>query len=282
MKIAYFPNQTALQSEPVWQSFLDGCRQIGLEPVENSKTADCALIWSVLWNGRMRLNESVYNYYRRYNKPVFIIEVGSLDRGRTWKISANHITVEGIYGNNENLDLDRSKKLGIDLQSPNLSRKDSILILGQHEKSLQWKNCPPTKSWVLQKIQEIRQYTDRPIVFRPHPRWAIRNFDESSTITIDNPVKLINTYDQFNVNFGYHCIINHNSGTGVQTVLAGSPIICDPSSLAYEMSGNLSNIDHITLPDRTRWFQKILHTEWTVEEIRQGIPQKRILFALGH
>lgn len=280
MRIAYFPNQTALQSEPVWRAFLDGCRQLGIEPVEGVKNADMAVIWSVLWNGRMRLNESIYNHYKNLGKPVFIIEVGSLDRGRTWKISANHITNEGIYGNLENLDSNRSRNLGIELKDTKIQRKNSILIVGQHERSLQWQKMPSARSWLEQKVREIRNFTDKPIIFRPHPRCVLGNLNILG-ITIERPNKIQNTYDKFDLNFDHHCIIGHNSGVGIQSVIAGTPIICDETSLAYEMSGSIPKINEISLPDRTLWFQKILHTEWTVEEMRQGIPQKRILSALN-
>ena len=96
MKIAYFPNQTALQSEPIWQAFLEGCKNNNIIPVENSMDAVAAVIWSVLWHGRMKSNQQVYNHYRNQNKPVFIIEVGALKRGTTWKISLNHINALGI------------------------------------------------------------------------------------------------------------------------------------------------------------------------------------------
>jgi hypothetical protein len=279
MKIAYFPNQTPLQSEPVWQSFLEGCRQTGIEPVEGVKTADMAVIWSVLWNGRMRMNQQIFEYYRNLNKPVFIIEVGALDRGRTWKISANHISSEGIYGNLQDIDVDRSKKLDIHLSAPRISRKDAILIVGQHERSLQWQGQPNTTAWLRQKIVEIRKITARPVVFRPHPRHPI-NMSSVPDVIFERPNKLSNTYDKFDINFGYHCVISHNSGPGIQAVIQGTPIICDQSSLAYPVSQSMTAINNISLPDREDWFHKILHTEWTVEEIREGIPQRRILNAL--
>jgi hypothetical protein len=281
MKIAYFPNQTALQSESVWTAFLDGCRQIGLEPVENSKSADCAVIWSVLWNGRMRMNQQVYEQYRRLNKPVFIIEVGALDRGRTWKISANHISSEGIYGNLQNIDFDRSKKLDINLSPLVTSKKDSILIVGQHERSLQWQDQPSTSLWLRQKITEIQKYTNRPIIFRPHPRHLV-SIGSMPGFEIERPNKIPNTYDKFDINFRHHCVISHNSGPSIQSAIAGIPVICDKSSLAYPISQPITSIDNIILPDREDWFHKILHTEWTVEELRQGIPQKRILNVINH
>jgi hypothetical protein len=85
------------------------------------------------------------------------------------------------------------------------------------------------------------------------------------------------TYDQYNLGFDYKAVINYNSGVGIQTSINGCPIICDESSLAYEVGHSLSNIEKPPIIDRSHWFQSILHTEWTVEEISEGIPLKRLL-----
>jgi hypothetical protein len=71
-------------------------------------------------------------------------------------------------------------------------------------------------------------------------------------------------------------VINHNSGPCVQAAIKGTPVICDKSSLAYPMSEKWENLENPLLPDREEWFLKLTHTEWTVEEIAQGIPIKRL------
>jgi hypothetical protein len=43
------------------------------------------------------------------------------------------------------------------------------------------------------------------------------------------------------------------------------------------LSSKLENIETPILPDRTEWFLKLTHTEWTVEEISQGIPLQRLM-----
>jgi hypothetical protein len=72
-------------------------------------------------------------------------------------------------------------------------------------------------------------------------------------------------------------VVNYNSGPAVQAAIQGVPIICDSSSLAGELSSNLENIETPILPDRTEWFLKLCHTEWTVDEISQGIPLQRLM-----
>jgi len=86
----------------------------------------------------------------------------------------------------------------------------------------------------------------------------------------------MNTYDDFDIDYGYHCVINHNSGPAVQAAIQGTPVICDQSSLAFPVSMQLNQIETPYMPDRTQWFTELVHTEWTVSEIAQGIPFLRL------
>lgn len=263
----------ALNSRPIFNAFEQGLKNLGHNIVDDDE--DIAVIWSVLWAGRMAGNSSVYNACRSVGKPVLIIEVGNLFRNKTWRIGLNHINSLGFFGNNENLDHNRPKKLGIDLKTPNLNRRSEILIAAQHQQSLQWEGQPSMSNWVTETVNKIRQYSDRKIILRPHPRSRIPSV--RSEIQIEIPRLVLGTYDDFDINYGYHCVVNHNSGPAVQAVINGVPVICDGSSLARNMSSTFEQIEHIQLPDRTDWFLKLCHTEWTVDEISQGIPLQRLL-----
>lgn len=276
MRIAYFTKQIALQSEPVWQNFLGSCKRFGIEPVENSWDADCALIWSVLWRGRMEENRKVYEFYRNLNKPVFILEVGSLLRGKTWKVSINNITRDGEYANTDNFIANRDKNLGIILEDFKYDAHNPILIAGQHDQSLQWKLPIKNKNWIMNLIKEIRNFSNEIIHVRPHPR-NFFNENLGKNVIIQNPIKIPNTFDIYDLKFNYRAIINFNSGVSVQSAQHGIPTICDESSLASEVSSTLGNLEKPPPIDRHLWWQKILHTEWTVEEIAQGIPLERLL-----
>jgi hypothetical protein len=276
MKIAYFPKQTALNSESIWQGFLEGCIRLGLTPIENSLDADAAVIWSALWHGRMEKNLEVFNHYRNKNLPVFIIEVGSLDRGRTWKVSANNIDNTGIYGLDQELFANRENVLDIHLSNTDIKRRPEILIAGQHDRSLQWTSDLPMVKRISETIDQIRKYTQRPIVVRPHPRNKFLN-PSTHNVTYDLPVKLPDTYDKYNLDYNYHCVINYSSSPAVLSSIAGTPVICDSNSLAYPMSSIIENIENCKLPNREAWFLNIIHTEWTVDEIKLGVPQLRIL-----
>ena len=272
MKFKLYRNYGALNSVPVFDAFADGVKSLGHEIVDDDE--DISVIWSVLWWGRMQPNQQVYQQCLNKGRPILIIEVGNLKRGMTWRISDQHINNFGIFGNSESLDLDRPKKMAILLNPIAARRRAEILIATQHSRSLQWEGQPTMEQWIRNTIAEIKKYTSRRIVVRPHPRSQIR--EKFVDAVIELPRKIPSSYDDFDINYNYHCVINHNSGPCVQAAINGTPVICDSSSLAYPVSEKWENLENPQLPDREEWFLKLCHTEWTVDEIRQGIPLKRL------
>jgi hypothetical protein len=89
-------------------------------------------------------------------------------------------------------------------------------------------------------------------------------------VIIEQPVKIVNTYDSYNLAFDCHAMVNHNSGPGIQAALAGTRPIVDVSSLAHPVSIQIENIDQPYAVDRDQWLTEICHTEYTVKEIAQG------------
>jgi hypothetical protein len=223
----------------------------------------------------MSANQAIYENCMRDNIPVIIIEVGNLKRNELWRICLNHINGNGVFGNTEQLDLNRPKKLGMELKPVSLNRRGEILVATQHERSLQWSGMPTMRAWTENIISEIKKHTSRRIIVRPHPRSPFPV--KIPGVLLDPPRRVPNTYDDFNIFYNYHCVINYNSGPSVQAAIQGVPIICDVSSLAGELSEKLENIENPSLPKRDDWFLRLCHTEWTVDEISQGIPLQRLL-----
>jgi hypothetical protein len=269
MRVAYFPNSCALNSVPVMQAMLDSLRHAGHKVEENSLNADAAIIWSALWWGRMSPNKAVYERYRQSNKPVIIADVGALHRGETWKIALNHINRLGYYGHTENLDTDRPKKLGIGL-AINTSKNPAVLIAAQHRHSLQLAN-QNHEDWVMDQIEKIRQVSDRPIVIRPHPRSPLSIDNLDRTVTIERPQKIADTYDSFDMNFDYHAVVNYCSGPGIQAAISGTRPVVGTYSLAAPVSVKIEDLDRPYNIDRDQWLVEICHTEYTVDEIKEGI-----------
>lgn len=273
MRFKLYRQHGALNSAGIFDAFAQGVQRLGHQCVEDHE--DVAVIWSVLWAGRMAKNQAVYNQCIVNKKPVIIIEVGNLQRGRTWRLSLNHINSLGEFANTAELDITRPKKLGVYLNERPSNQRPDILIACQHAQSLQWQGMPSMKSWTENTIRKIQSLCARKIIVRPHPRslFAI----EMPGVAMERPRQIPGSYDDFDIDYNYHCVINHNSGPAVQAAIQGVPVLCDSSSLAGELSFDWSQIDQPILPDRQEWFLRLCHTEWTVEEIGQGTPLARLI-----
>ena len=277
--IAYFPLQCANNSRPIMGAVLDCLQARGIQTQENSMNSDAVVIWSVLWNGRMAPNQQVYEHYRGQGKPVIVVEVGALYRGNTWKVAVNNVTAHGYYGHLDNLDFDRPKKLRISLATQ-LQSKPNIILALQHTRSHQVANIPNMTEWVSNTISILRNNTDRPITIRPHPRCRTLLPPLPHDVTVEQPRPVANTYDNFDMHFDCHAVVNYNSGPGIQAAIAGVRPVVDNTSLAYPVGVGYADIEQSYTVDRDLWLTQICHTEYTVEELRNGLWLKRISSAL--
>ena len=228
--IAYFPSQCALNSGPVINAVLDCLQARGIQTQENSWDSDAAVIWSVLWHGRMAANQKVYDHYRAQGRPVIIVEIGALYRGRTWKLAVNNITADGYYGHLENLDWDRPRKLGVSL-ARQLNPKPCVVLAMQHNRSLQVAGID-LQDWLQSTLRILTTVTDRPIRVRPHPRCALDVKSLPPGVQVETPHRVPNTYDSFDMHYDCHAVVNFNSGIGIQAAIAGTRPVVSVSSLA--------------------------------------------------
>ena len=140
-----------------WRSFIDSLKRSGEQVFVDQQVADSdvAVIWSVLWQGRMRKYKDIWERYRKANKPVIVIEVGGIKRNETWKIGINGINRAADFAN-QSVDGSRWKKFNVQVK-PWKQTGDNIIICGQHTNSHQWRNNPPMSQWFDQQITEIRK-----------------------------------------------------------------------------------------------------------------------------
>lgn len=281
MKISCFTNYGPLNSKPVFQAFLDSVKNAGDTVLENTDDGNCdiAVIWSVLWQGRMAKYRNIWQTYRDKNKPVVVLEVGGIKRNETWKIGINGINREADFAN-QNVDGERWKKFNIKLE-PWKQTGDKIVICGQHSNSHQWRNNPPMTTWFDQQITEIRRHTEKPIVIRPHPRNSVGlNTSKYKNVKIVTPQRDRSTYDDTDLAERLKsawAVVSHSSNPAMTAVFSGIPVYVSEASLSYEV-GNMSyeNINNPNMPDRQEWANKLAYTEWWTDEIAQGLPWARI------
>ena len=287
MKVSLYTDNGALNSKTIFDAFAKSLVDAGhtviynepYQVIDHYDNYDVAVIWSVLWNGRMSKNKQIWDINRQLGKPVIVLEVGGIKRGTTWKVGLNGINRDAFFGDAGN-DSRRSDLLDLRLK-PWRTDGEYILIAGQHDKSLQWQHMPRMSQWVMNTIDSIRAHTDRPILFRPHPRCPLQHIEkEFKNVYRQDPIKLNGTYDDFDMSFNnVHATVSYSSNPGIHSILNGVPAFVGTSSLAYDVGNDIDfmhDIESPLMPDRQQWLNDYAWTEFTVQEISQGIPLKRL------
>ena len=280
MKIEVWPMHGPLNSKDIFSKFISSMGKTGDEiHVDKETNGDVAVIWSVLWQGRMQKYKPIWDRYRNAGKPVIVIEVGGLRRNLSFKIGINGINRDADFAN-QNFDNSRWPLFKHELRPWNPTG-DLIVICGQHDNSEQWKRLPRMSSWIEQQINEIRKYTTRPILVRPHPRNVI-NFDENKfkNVKVRLPKRDYRTYDDTDFKATLErtwAVVNHSSNPAMEAVIKGIPVFVSESSLCHDVGNvKLSDINTPAMPNRIGWANKLAYTEWFEDEIEQGLPWARI------
>ena len=279
MKFSLWTNYGAQNSRPVFDSFRNGAMALGHTCVDNDPNSDVDVIWSVLWHGRMAKNKAIWDRNMAQSKPTIVLEVGGIKRNNTWKVGLNGINRNGYFGDSGN-NSHRANFLRLSLK-PWREEGEYILICGQHEQSEQWRNMPRMSTWVMNTIETIQKHTNRPILFRPHPRCRLPEIEHQyKHVYRQEPIFVSGTYDDYDLKFdNIHATISYSSNPGIHSIINGVPAFVGPASLAYDAANDidfLHNIEDPLMPDRTQWLNDYAWTEFSIKEISLGIPLKRL------
>ena len=277
MKFKLWKEYGALNSKPVFDAFEKSLFKEKHQIVNSGQDID--VIWSVLFYGRMQGNRAVWESAKKQNRPVIVLEVGGIKRGETWKVGLNGVNKDAFFSPNGN-DSSRADSIGLKLK-PWRTDGEFILICGQHDRSLQWKNQPSMSTWFLKLYDNIRKYTDRPIIFRPHPRCRLSEIERGlKNVYRQEPKHIDGTYDDFDMDFhNVWATINWSSNPGIHSIISGIPSFVSTHSLAYPVANDidfLHDIENPLMPARQKWLNDYAWTEYTLSEIETGLPLKNL------
>jgi hypothetical protein len=130
--------------------------------------------------------------------------------------------------------------------------------------------------WATKTIAELRNYTNRPIVIRPHPGDK-RTSDYAAyfsknklfhNVTVGDPAIPLKQ-DLKNC----WAAVAHNSSPTVGAAIEGIPVfVTDPANSQCRDIANteLSQIEMPCMPDRTAWLQRISQFHWSHAELVSG------------
>jgi len=123
--------------------------------------------------------------------------------------------------------------------------------------------------WLSEKIIEIRKYTERPILIRPHPGKP-QDFSRFLSSTIDvvdsQKVPLLASMHKA------HAAVFFNSSSSVAAICEGIPIFVDDDSCVARKVANtsLTNIENPEFFEREQWIYDLAAAHWSDQQGRTG------------
>lgn len=233
-----------------------------------------------------------YNFITKQKKPVLVSESACFRNTKWRRYGWNHYGWTSGNFNNENVDDSRWKKFEKETNTviqPWNSPGDNIVIIGQKEGDSALNSLYTELGydnffdWVSDVISEIRKFSDRKIIIRPHPKNIARSVKRSKHIPENFKNVEVSNYIPTGTYSGgesldaelanAHCVITFSSNAGVDAVVKGIPVYAlDKDSMVYPLSqGKLSSIENlnynIPIDD---WQNKIAYTFWNTEELESG------------
>lgn len=196
--------------------------------------------------------------YQASGIPVFIFDWGYIKRVNTpqehqkghWQIS--HAKLNGFP--DFPVLADRLEKLGIDISRKSHATNKRALLIGQMPKDAAVKGtCHAT--WLRQRQIEL-QAEGFEVVYREHPRGGVQLPHLPSA---DGPL-----VDEMRAS---RVVVTYNSNTGHDALLAGVPVLCEPTAPYAELAG----LTLPSLPKRRAYFQRLAYGQWRVDETAEAI-----------
>jgi len=157
----------------------------------------------------------------------------------------------------------RYKKLlhqGIDAEFKgwNTGECKHILLAPSSQTVCIFKNDMSQEEWIQEAKEQIRCYTDRPIIIRNKPRpnnewWGTDIKDELKDC---------------------HALVTNMSLSAIDAVLNKVPVVTHKNNVCYPVSFRLESINEFRMPareDMTMWLNCVANNQFTLQEIEDGL-----------
>lgn len=242
---------------------------------------------------RLDLIGKKYQYILDSQKPFIVSESATFREHRDYlRFAWSSYGWTDANCNNENVGAERwnkfEKSTGIKIVDWK-SRGDDIIIMGQKEGDSAltqlYNEYNTFYDWVINVILQIRKYSDRRIVIRPHPRNLSRGIKLATRIVNNPDMKNVIISDNLtiggnqggeglNADFNRaYCVITYNSLSAVEAVTRGIPVYAlNDMSMVWPIAHkDFSQIEHLDYTiDLQEWKNKVAYTVWNRTEVANG------------
>jgi hypothetical protein len=255
----------------VLEKMYDGCPyQKSFVPLDEYEPSDIAVVMGVFKKHvpRSFKRGHVIEEQKKNGATVVVVETGFLNRGdgRTnhYAVGLNGLNGRGEY-RNRNSPPDRREKLGVILEP--WKQGEHILLCGQ----VPWDasvDFTDHRKWLEQTARALALHSSRTVVFRPHPKCQMAPIPDTVYSCRQLGQDLMDAW----------AVVTFNSNTAVEAVIQGIPVFAaDVGSMAMPVANaDLSRIETPDMPDREQWLNDLCYTQWTPEEMKEGLPWKHL------
>lgn len=106
--------------------------------------------------------------------------------------------------------------------------------------------------WLTKVIAELPKFTDRPVLIKPKGEGNLKD-------------SLADAW----------CVVAHQSNVAVDAILLGIPaIVLGPSAAVPVARTKLGDVENPNYADRGGWLAGLAYHQWTLAEMREGLPWK--------
>lgn len=257
-----------------WQSVYQGFHNMDYEVVARHIDADILVTWLPWAN---TLHHSAGEFHKSQGKLWLVMENGYLPNIHGEKYYV--VGTNGYNGNGLNTGInyhsDRWGSFNLEIK-PWRESGEAILVIGQFGHQDTRYSMP--QNWPDSVLTRLRKITDRPIIYRPKPTRPRLPSNSYPNVVIDSDVDLI---EQFG---NVHAIVTWNSPSiSSKALLEGVPIFIDaPNCIAKKLSaGDIIDIESPRKLSREQFFYNLAYSQWSKEEIENGMPFKLLQRSLA-
>lgn len=160
-------------------------------------------------------------------------------------------------------DMDRARLFGYKFKKFKSGTK--ILLVPPSDKVMQMFNQPKPEVWVQQVVEELKNYTDRPVEIRLKPSRS----DRVSVNTIQDALA-----------DDVHCLVTFNSIAAVEALMEGKPaIVLGQNAASVVAETSLANVEDPKQPCREEmdaFVANLAYQQFTVAEFKSGFAWNTI------
>lgn len=219
-------------------------------------------------------SKSIYDAYKAAGKRIVFFDKGYPRGGYgMYRVAVDDFQpLHYLMGTPRRRDrLDAMGKYVRFLRYEDRKKGEAILFDGASNKYCLWQGLGDWIEWGASVVQRIRQFTDRPIIYRPRP---------SHNAAVQVPGAELSQGQLADDLARAHVVISFGGNIGWDCVIAGVPHFAMGDSVARvvsETSWDLIDkpfIPHSSL--RLQWASNVAYCQWTLEEFAGGLAWETI------